>query len=184
MRMLYKTSLLTKPYVFLKPISHLYTVPVKSHVFSNIYWIQNIWLINLSVTVYLKLYWWSPISSFMKGVNLPKIVLLFNLWPTQGRVEGWDAMKPLYYRSVSSKEKCRPTTPGAPSQGLMKWNEKWMIWGWRNCRIKFVVWENGRHPAQTPFRPPRNPHGVTETRTRDPSGGRRAPNRLRHEAAQ
>ena len=39
-------------------------------------------------------------------------------------------------------------------------------------------------PTQTPFRPPRNPHGVTETRTRDPSGGRRAANRLRHEAAQ
>ena len=38
-------------------------------------------------------------------------------------------------------------------------------------------------PTQSPFRPPRNPHGVTETRTRDPSGGRRAPNRLRHEAA-
>ena len=39
-------------------------------------------------------------------------------------------------------------------------------------------------PTQTPFRPPRNPHGGTETRTRDPSGGRRAPNRLRHEAAE
>ena len=38
-------------------------------------------------------------------------------------------------------------------------------------------------PTQTPFRPPRNLHGVTETRTRDPNGGRRAPNRLRHEAA-
>ena len=38
-------------------------------------------------------------------------------------------------------------------------------------------------PTQTAFRPPRNPHGVTVTRTRDPSGGRRAPNRLRHEAA-
>ena len=38
-------------------------------------------------------------------------------------------------------------------------------------------------PTQTPFRPPRNPHGVTETRTWDPSGWRRAPNRLRHEAA-
>ena len=38
-------------------------------------------------------------------------------------------------------------------------------------------------PIQIPFRPPRNPHGVTETRTRDTSGGRRAPNRLRHEAA-
>ena len=38
-------------------------------------------------------------------------------------------------------------------------------------------------PTQTPFRPPRNSHGGTETRTRDPSGGRRAANRLRHEAA-
>ena len=53
--------------------------------------------------------------------------------------------------------------------------------------MKFVVGENGRNlrekPTQTPFRPPRNQHGVTEMRTRDPSGGRRAPNRLRHEAA-
>ena len=38
-------------------------------------------------------------------------------------------------------------------------------------------------PTQTPFRPPQNPHGVTEMQTRDPSGGRRAPNRLCHEAA-
>ena len=38
-------------------------------------------------------------------------------------------------------------------------------------------------PTQTPFRPPPNPHGGTETRTRDPSGERRASNRLRHEAA-
>ena len=38
-------------------------------------------------------------------------------------------------------------------------------------------------PTQTSFRPPRTPHGGTETRTRDPNGGRRASNRLRHEAA-
>ena len=37
-------------------------------------------------------------------------------------------------------------------------------------------------PTQTPFPPPRNPLGVTEKRTRDPSGERRASNRLRHEA--
>ena len=44
--------------------------------------------------------------------------------------------------------------------------------------------ENPREkPTQTPFRPPRNPHGGTETRTRDPSGGSGAPSRLRHEAA-
>ena len=45
-------------------------------------------------------------------------------------------------------------------------------------------WEKPREkPTQTPFRPSRNPHGGTETRSRDPSGGRRASNRLRHEAA-
>ena len=38
-------------------------------------------------------------------------------------------------------------------------------------------------PTQTPFRPPRNPHGVTVTRTRDHNGGRGASNRLRHGAA-
>ena len=38
--------------------------------------------------------------------------------------------------------------------------------------MKFVVGETGetpRKPTQTLIRPPRNPHGVTETRTRDPS---------------
>ena len=45
-------------------------------------------------------------------------------------------------------------------------------------------WEKPREkPTQSSFRPPQNPHGVTEMRTRDPSVGRRAPNRLRHEAA-
>ena len=53
--------------------------------------------------------------------------------------------------------------------------------------MKFVVGENRRNseknPTQTPFRPPPNPHGVTETRTRDPSDERREINSLRHEAA-
>ena len=40
-------------------------------------------------------------------------------------------------------------------------------------------WEKPREkPTQTPFRPQRNPHGGTEKRTRDPSGGRRASNCL------
>ena len=38
-------------------------------------------------------------------------------------------------------------------------------------------------PTQTPFRPPGNPHGVTEMQTRDPSGGMRASNCLRHKAS-
>ena len=38
-------------------------------------------------------------------------------------------------------------------------------------------------PTHTPVRLPRNPHGVTETRTRNSSGGRRPPNSFRHGAA-
>ena len=94
-------------------------------------------------------------------------------------------MKPLYYRSVSSKGAGRPRLTHH-HKGW--WNEtKWMRRVWRNGGMKFVVGENGRNPrekpTQTPFRPPRTLYGGTETRTRDPSGGRRAPNRLRHEAA-
>ena len=57
--------------------------------------------------------------------------------------------------------------------------DKW--WNEICGRVKRV--KPREKPTQTPFRPPRNPHGATETRTRDPSGGRRVPNRLRHEAA-
>ena len=56
----------------------------------------------------------------------------------------------------------------------------------RNGGIKSAVRENREtpreKPTQTQFHPQRNPHGVTETRFRDPSGGRRAPNRLHHKA--
>ena len=78
------------------------------------------------------------------------------------------------------------TMPDAPSQGLMKWNEmdEMSVEKWRNEICGTRKLEKPREkPTQTPFRPPRNPHGVTETGTRDPSGGRRAPNRLRHEAS-
>ena len=56
---------------------------------------------------------------------------------------------------------------------------KWMRRVWRNCALKFVA-EKTRElrgkPTHTRFRSPRNPHGVTDTRTRDPSaavGGQR-----------
>ena len=40
-------------------------------------------------------------------------------------------------------------------------------------------WEKAREkPSQIQFRPPRNPHGVIETRTMGPNGGGRAINRL------
>ena len=57
--------------------------------------------------------------------------------------------------------------------------EKW----WNEICGRGKLEKPREKPTQTPFRPPRNPHGGAETRTRDPSGGRRAPNRLRHEAA-
>ena len=57
--------------------------------------------------------------------------------------------------------------------------EKW----WNEISGKEKRKKPRRKPPQTPFRPPRNPDGVTETRARDPSGGRGAPKRLRHEAA-
>ena len=56
----------------------------------------------------------------------------------------------------------------------------------RNGGMKFVAGETGvtpRQPTLTPFRSLRNPHGESETRTRDPSGGRRATNRLGHGTA-
>ena len=48
--------------------------------------------------------------------------------------------------------------------------------------MKFVVRETEK-PTHTQFRPHRNPHGLTGTRTRDPSGWTRASNRLRHGVA-
>ena len=53
--------------------------------------------------------------------------------------------------------------------------EKW----WNEISGKGKREKPREKPTQTPFRPPRNTHGGTETRTRDPSGGRRASNRLR-----
>ena len=77
----------------------------------------------------------------------------------------WTARTPTYHawRTITGVEE-------------MKWSvEKWWN-GICNTRKRGKPRENS---TQTPFRP-RNPHGVTETRTRDPSGGRRASNRLRN----
>ena len=57
--------------------------------------------------------------------------------------------------------------------------EKW----WNEICGRWKREKPREKPNQIPFRPPRNPLGGTETRTRDPSGGRRAPNCLCHEAA-
>ena len=76
---------------------------------------------------------------------------ILNSCPTQGRVEGWDAMKPLHYRSVSRKGAGRPRLTHH-HKGW--WNEtKWMRWVWRNDGMKFVVGENGRNPVRNLSRP-------------------------------
>ena len=60
-------------------------------------------------------------------------------------------MKPLYYRSVSSKGAGRPRLTHHHKGG---WNEtKLMKWEWRNGGMKFVVGENGRNPEETLPRP-------------------------------
>ena len=76
---------------------------------------------------------------------------ILNSCPTQGRVEGWDAMKPLDYRSVSSKGAGRPRLT-LHHKGW--WNEtKWMRWVWRNGGMKFMVGENGSNPEKNLPRP-------------------------------
>ena len=71
---------------------------------------------------------------------------ILNSCPTQGRVDGWDAMKPLYYRSVSNKGAGRPRLT---HHHKGRWNEtKWMRWVWRNGGMKCVVGENGRNPEK------------------------------------
>ena len=76
---------------------------------------------------------------------------ILNWCPTQGRVEGWDAMKPLYYRSVSSKDAGRPRLT---HHHKGRWNEtKWTRWVWRNGGMKVVVGENGRNPEKKLPRP-------------------------------
>ena len=48
-----------------------------------------------------------------------------------------DEMRWKPYIKVSEEQGFLPTTPGAPSRGLMKWNEtKWMRWVWNEiCGI-------------------------------------------------
>ena len=45
-------------------------------------------------------------------------------------------------------EECRPTTPDAPSQGRIKWNEMDEMSVEKNGGMKFVVGENVRNPEK------------------------------------
>ena len=60
-------------------------------------------------------------------------------------------MRPLYYRSVSSKGAGRPRLMHHHKD---RWNEtKWMRWVWRNGGLKFVVGKNWRNPMKNLPRP-------------------------------
>ena len=75
------------------------------------------------------------------------------------------------------RQGCRPTTPDTSSNEMKEMSvEKWLN---EICGGGKREDQRGK-PTQTPFRPPRNPHGVTEMRTRDPGGGKRASIRLCH----
>ena len=111
--------------------------------------------------------WWLT-SLFLYGVELQKTfnTNILNSCPTQGRVEGWDAMKPLYWRSLNSKD-----------SGLTITGENEMKRNWDECGeiVEWNLWQRKRVETLRKTYPdsvssPRNPHGVTETRTRDPSG--------------
>ena len=112
-----------------------------------------------------------------------------NLVSSEHRVESKDEMRwsPYVLRPVNSKDTGRPTDrPSATVVENMKWNEmdeisveKW----WNEIFGKGIREKPREKPIQTPFRPPRNPYGVIEAWTRDPSVGRRAFNRLGHGAA-
>ena len=108
--------------------------------------IAEVWLLLLGVPHFVAIThqkFWICLYSYC--MNLHDINIL-NSCPTQGRVEGWDAMKPLYYRSVSSKGAGRPRLTRHHKGG---WNEtKWIRWVWRDGGMKFVVGENGRNPVK------------------------------------
>ena len=83
----------------------------------------------------------------------------------------------LWIVKMLAEHTCRTITE------LKIWNEWDMEKLWNEICARRKRVKPGEWPTQTPFRSPRKPHEVTEKRTRDPSGGRRETNRLRHGAA-
>ena len=80
---------------------------------------------------------------------------------------------------------CKIKDAGQPHLSHHQWNEinemsveKW----WNEICGRGKGEKLGRKPTQSPFCPSRNTRAVTEKWTRNPSGGRRATNRLSHRA--
>ena len=90
--------------------------------------------------------------------------------PTQSQVEGWDAMKPLCWRSVNNKAAGRPCHMHH-HRGDHEMNEMSFEKFWNEINGREKLEKLREKPTRTSFRPPRNPHGVIETRTSNLSGG-------------
>ena len=89
------------------------------------------------------------VPEFVLGQNTLMMIYALNSWPTKGRIEGRDAMKPLCWRSVESKDAGRPSLTHHYRSG---WNDngtKWIRCVWRNGRMKFVVGKTGETPRET-----------------------------------
>ena len=124
---------------------------------------------------------------FTRFTQNSKDILIMSISSTSARHKARSRMRcdeaPIM--KVCDLQGCLPTTPDAPSQDWwneMKRNE------WDECReIVHEIYgrdKRGKHlerPTKSPFRPQGNPHGVTETRTREPSCERRESNRLHHQ---
>jgi len=76
-RILYKTSLLTESYTFLKSINSWSTALLYSYFFSSIWWLQNMWLVV--VVLRRNPHWWFPIISSEYGINLHSRMLV-KIW--------------------------------------------------------------------------------------------------------
>ena len=126
-------------------------------------------------------------GTFPTSLKVLQLFLFINLAKriTSGRIEEWDAMKPLCWRSVNSRDAGWPRLRHRHRGG---WNEMNLI-GWDVC-VEIVEWNfwqrktelTARNTYPDFFSSTLNSHGVTEKPTRDPSGGRRATNLLRHRA--
>ena len=89
-------------------------------------------------------------------------------------------MKPLYWRSMISKDDCRSRLTHHHRGRWNEMNEMSMEKWWDEIRDRVKREKRWEKPTQTSFRPPWNQHEVIETRTRVSSDGRQAYNRLRH----
>ena len=113
-------------------------------------------------------------SVCMYVCNAYMIKNILNSCPTRGRAEGWVAMKPLFWRSVNSKDASRPCLTHHYRGGWNQMNER-SVENWWN---EICGRENGRNPKKNLPRLRSVLHetkvGVIERRARDPRGGRRA----------